>query len=88
MEKFFVYIIYSETHKIYYKGFSLDVLQRLIDHNNGKSEYTKHKTPWKLVFLTSFDTKAEALKYEKLLKRQNVKYLEWLIIQPKNELKS
>jgi len=40
MEKFVVYIIYSETFQVYYKGFSLDVLKRLEEHNLGKSEYT------------------------------------------------
>jgi putative endonuclease len=52
----------------------------------GKSEYTRNKGPWKLVFYRTFSTKTEALKYEKLLKRQNVKYLEWLIQQSLNEI--
>jgi putative endonuclease len=88
MEKFVVYIIYSETFQVYYKGFSLDVLKRLEEHNLGKSEYTRNKGPWKLVFYRTFSTKTEALKYEKLLKRQNVKYLEWLIQQPVNEIQN
>jgi putative endonuclease len=86
MEKFVVYIIYSETFQVYYKGFSLDLLKRLEEHNLGKSEYTRNKGPWKLVFYRTFSTKTEALKYEKLLKRQNVKYLEWLIQQSLNEI--
>ncbi len=41
--------------------FHFGIIQRLLDHNNGKSEYTKHKAPWVLVFFTSFNTKTEAL---------------------------
>ena len=87
MEKYFVYIIYSPSHEVYYKGFSLDVIKRLEEHNNGKSEYTKSRTPWELVFYCSFSTKREALIYEKKLKRQNTNYIEWLITQPINEMK-
>jgi predicted GIY-YIG superfamily endonuclease len=64
----------------------LDVLKRLEEYNSGKSEYTRNKGPCKLVFYRIFSKKNETLKYEKLLKRQNVRYLEWIILQPVNEI--
>ena len=47
---FYVYIIYSKTFDIYYKGFSEDVAQRIIYHNENRSKYTSNKGPWELVY--------------------------------------
>ena len=57
---------------------------RLIEHNEGKSRYTKDRGPWELIFLQEFSTKSEALKREKSLKRSNMKYLKWVIQQSYN----
>ena len=84
---FFVYIIHSEKHDIYYKGFSTDIVKRLEFHNDNKGNFTKNKGPWKLIFLKQFDSKKEALQFEKMLKRQNRKYLDWLIASSKNEIR-
>jgi len=84
---YYVYIIESITDGTLYKGFSMDFLQRLEDHNAGKSQYTATKIPWKLVFVQQFETKREALQREKSLKRTNSTYLRWLIDQPINLLK-
>ncbi len=82
----FVYIIYSETFGIYYKGETSDISARLSAHNQNKSNYTANKGPWKLVYLEKLSTRSEALKREKMLKKQNRKYIEWLILQPSNTL--
>ncbi len=81
---FYVYIIYSPTIDIFYKGFTTDFNQRLQQHNNGESQYTSKSNDWKLVFVRKFAHKKEALKYEKMLKRQNRKYILWLLTQPFN----
>ncbi len=81
----FVYII-KNSDDILYKGYSTDINQRLEYHNNNKSSYTKNKGPWTLIFIRQFDSKSNALSYEKMLKRQNHKYLEWLVQSDKNEL--
>jgi putative endonuclease len=78
----FVYIIYSHSHNIYYKGYSTRPYVRLEEHNEGKSRYTKGKGPWKLVYLESLTTKREALIRERSLKKANRQYIEWLIEQP------
>ena len=84
MTEYYVYIIYSERNNIFYKGYSEQPYKRLEEHNNGLSRFTKDKGPWKLVFLQRFDTKSEALKREKMLKRANSKYLHWVIKQDYN----
>ena len=86
MEIFAVYMI-SNPKGIYYKGFTTDVNRRLEEHNSPLGKYTSDKGPWKLIFIKSFQVKSEALKYEKMLKRQNHTYLDWLIESDKNELK-
>ncbi len=82
--RYYVYIIYSQSHDIYYKGYSTRPFDRLNEHNNDESRYTSGKGPWELVFVQEFPTKREALQKEKSLKRANRKYIEWLIKQPFN----
>jgi putative endonuclease len=83
---YFVYIIESESDGDYYKGITLDYQKRLIQHNQGESAFTRSKKPWKLVFVRKFETKQDALKEEKRLKRCNKKYLQWIITQKVNIL--
>jgi len=85
METYTVYII-CNPQKIYYKGFTSDILRRLEEHNSSIGKYTSEKGPWTLVFKHSFISKSDALKYERMLKRQNHKYLDWLIASEKNEI--
>ena len=76
---FYVYIIYSKNFDVYYKGFSENISQRLLYHNNNKSRYTSNKGPWELVYSKAFETKKEALIEELRLKKLNRKSLETLI---------
>ena len=85
MEIYTVYII-CNSQKVYYKGFTSDVLRRLEEHNSSIGKYTSEKGPWTLVFKHSFISKSDALKYERMLKRQNHNYLDWLIASEKNEI--
>ena len=82
----FVYIIYSESFDVYYKGSSENPFKRLIEHNENLSNYTSGKGPWKLVYVEELIDKTNALKREIKLKRQNRKYIEWLILQPINKI--
>jgi putative endonuclease len=81
---FYVYILESVVDGDFYKGFTEDYLKRLDEHNNGKSQFTRSKMPWELIFVQEFNTKREALIQEKKLKRCNKEYLKWLIKQPVN----
>ncbi|WP_036151657.1 GIY-YIG nuclease family protein [Maribacter forsetii] len=87
MTNHYVYIIYSASHDVYYKGYSTDYTMRLEQHNQGKTTYTKNKGPWKLVYAEELDSKKEALIKEKMLKRQNRQYLLWLFNQKTNLIK-
>ena len=63
----------------YYKGFSEDITQRLLYHNENRSRYASNKGPWELVYSKVFETKKEALIEELRLKKLNRKSLEALI---------
>ena len=83
---YYVYILESLLNGDYYKGSTENYAERLEQHNRGESQYTRSLIPWKLIFVQAFETKTEALKREKQLKRCNKEYLRWLITQPFNIL--
>jgi len=88
MDHHYVYIIQSEVDGTFYKGHSTNYLQRLEQHNAGLSQYTSRKIPWKLVYVEELPSKTEALQRERTLKKQNTGYLNWLITQSSNILKT
>jgi len=64
-----VYIIRSEIDFRYYYGFTeQDPKNRLAEHNEGKSSYTKKYKPWKLVWFGSFESEQQAKNFETYLK--------------------
>lgn len=77
---FFTYILRSKIKEKYYIGETDNLERRLILHNEGNSLSTKAYIPWELVYHEEFNTKSEALKREKYLKKmKSKKYIEWLI---------
>ena len=82
----YVYILESLVDGDFYKGSTEDYMKRVNEHNNGESNFTRTKMPWKLVFVRLFETKKAALVEEKRLKKCNKEYLRWLITQPQNIL--
>jgi putative endonuclease len=68
--KFTVYILESELDQSFYIGYSSNLEQRLQYHNAGRSRYTSKKMPWKLVYSETFESRSDALKREKFLKKQ------------------
>ena len=79
--EWFVYIIFSQQKGIYYKGCTSNIDKRLYEHNHDLGRFTKGKGPWILVFLKQFQTKKEALIFEKKIKKANSEYLKSLIDQ-------
>jgi len=65
---YYVYIIESKKDDTWYYGYSLKPERGLKYHNEGKSRYTKSKMPWRLIFIKNFNSKKEALKFERKLK--------------------
>jgi len=78
---FFIYIIYSKSRDKYYIGYTHDLNLRLIHHNDGWIKSTKSGIPWKLVYSEKFESRSQAMKREKEIKRmKSRKYIESLII--------
>ena len=66
---YFVYIIQSEKDQSYYVGQTEDVEKRVIRHNAGREKYTGSRIPWKLAHVESFQTRIEAIRREREIKR-------------------
>ena len=77
---YYTYIIKSPSLNIYYIGQTNNLEDRLKRHNQNRNKYTKGKGPWKLVYSKSFNTRAEAVQLETILKNfKNKDYLEhWI----------
>ena len=76
---FYVYILFSESLDVYYKGFTSNVEGRLESHLLGESQFTSKAKDWKLVYTMNFETKRLALIEEKRLKKLNRASLERLL---------
>ena len=85
---YYVYVLYSASCEVYYKGYTENIEKRLDEHNSGLSRYTSGKGPWELIILESHATKREALIREKSLKSCKSDYFQWLRRQPQNMVHS
>lgn len=65
---FSVYVLFSKKHNKHYTGFTSNLENRLISHNELGHDWTSRYRPWKLIYSKKFDTKEEAMSYEKWLK--------------------
>jgi len=65
---FIVYILYSATAQKHYTGFTSNLAERLLSHNELGKDWTARHRPWKLIFTKEFESKREAMDYEKWLK--------------------
>lgn len=66
---FTVYILYSPSYNKTYVGFTSNLEQRLLSHNElAKKGWAIKFRPWNLIYTEVFDTKAAALFREKQLK--------------------
>jgi len=68
MEKYYVYILESETTGKLYIGQTNNPEKRLLDHNRGASTYTKNKGHWRRIYLKEFESRTESILLEKTLK--------------------
>ena len=66
--KYLVYILYAEQHSKHYTGYTSNLEQRILSHNKYGNDWTARYRPWKLIYAMEFETKQEALDYEKWLK--------------------
>ncbi len=74
------YILQSETTGAFYVGQTDDPARRVVKHNRGEVGSTKPYRPWKLVYLKRFDTRREAMAWERQVKgRKSRAFIEKLI---------
>jgi len=67
---YITYIIYSEKIKRFYSGQTEDIDRRIEEHNRGKTPFLARGIPWELVYSRQFDSRSEALKLEKYIKKR------------------
>ena len=68
-KKFYTYILLTELNTLYC-GYTDDVQKRFQAHLEGKgAKYTRSHKPVKIVYQKEFETKSEALKEERRIKK-------------------
>ncbi|HEX2617861.1 MAG TPA: GIY-YIG nuclease family protein, partial [Flavobacteriales bacterium] len=65
----------------HYYGHTDDLDRRVVEHNSGRSGYTRDRGPWQLLAWKAFQTRAEAMRFEALLKRARNKAYALKLIQ-------
>jgi putative endonuclease len=65
---FIVYIIFSSTKNKFYIGYTSDLEERIIRHNQKSKGFTGNTNDWKIVYIESFTTKSEVVSREKQIK--------------------
>jgi putative endonuclease len=65
---FTVYILFSERFNKHYTGFSSNYLDRIKSHNEYGKEWTARYRPWRIIYAKEFETRKDAMVYEKWLK--------------------
>jgi predicted GIY-YIG superfamily endonuclease len=66
--KYFTYVLKSINFSKSYVGMTHDIHQRLLEHNSGKSFYTRRYLPWVVIHTEEYDNLHEARKREMYLK--------------------
>jgi putative endonuclease len=67
---FYFYILQSLKEPDYfYKGSTINLKRRFLEHNKGKVESTKSKYPWRLVYYEAYVSEKAARKRELSVKR-------------------
>ncbi|MGQ8337392.1 GIY-YIG nuclease family protein [Sunxiuqinia sp. A32] len=68
---FFSYVIYNQEYHRFYYGFTDNLKNAEIAHNQGKVDLTKDVSPWVMVYHEGFDTKVKAIRRCKFYMSQN-----------------
>ncbi len=63
----YVYLIQSQKDKQWYTGCTNDLRKRLVEHNTNKSESTKGKGPFDLIYYEACISKTDAFRRERYL---------------------
>ena len=78
---FTVYALYSEKFNKIYVGFTANIEQRLLAHNELETKgYTIKYRPWKIIYTEEFLLKSDAMRREKQLKSAKGREFIWNLI--------
>lgn len=66
--EFTVYILFSETKNRYYIGFTSNLEERIIRHNQKSKGFTGNVNDWKVVYTEKYEAKEQAQKRELQIK--------------------
>jgi len=66
--EFIVYILFSETKNRYYIGFTSNLEERIIRHNQKSKGFTGNVNEWKVVYIEKYDTKEKGLQKKSQIK--------------------
>ena len=66
--RYYLYILRSLKDNNYYIGISSNVKKRLTQHNSGKTQSTKSRKPFVLIYTEELNSRLEAREREKYLK--------------------
>ncbi|MCK4352096.1 GIY-YIG nuclease family protein [candidate division WOR-3 bacterium] len=65
---YYVYLLQSKKNGKFYIGYAADLMERLRQHNAGKSIATKSGALFELVYYEAYENKKDALSRERKLK--------------------
>lgn len=75
---YFTYIIHAASIDRYYVGISENPTERLKKHNAKNKGFTNQAADWKIVYLRKFESKREALDFEKMAEESEVNQNDYL----------
>ena len=80
MEAYYLYVLQSESNGRYYVGHTRDLEERLRRHRHGRSQSTKLRGPFKIVYVEKYGSRSGAAKREVAIKAKKSRlYIERLI---------
>ena len=65
---FYTYVLRSLKDNHLYIGYTSDIQRRLSEHNSGLTKSTKSRIPFELLFYEEFESRGDAMLWEKFLK--------------------
>jgi putative endonuclease len=63
-----IYVLKSLRDRKHYTGYSSDINRQLLEHNSGKTESTRRRRPFELIYSEQYQSEDEARKRERFLK--------------------
>jgi putative endonuclease len=81
---FTVYVLYSKKYDQIYIGYTADLDNRFLSHNELATKgHTIKYRPWVIAYIEEYETQSEALKREKQLKTAQGRRFIWNLIKEK-----